>query len=138
MLKLNKDKPKVINIGLEKFAVDLKTQGIDVVNLLWKPPLPVENSYHHKINSLPENIIAPANKKALEIINSGKAVLTGMDVALKVIPGMHKDLILHSGPPISWDRMCGPMRGAIIGALIYEDRAKKCRRSRKTCRFGKN
>ncbi len=106
MLKLNKDKPKVINIGLEKFAYDLKTQGVEVVNLLWKPPLPVENNYHQKINSLYENIIAPANKKALEIINSGKAVLTGMDVALKVIPGMHKDLILHSGPPISWDRMC--------------------------------
>jgi len=138
MLKLNKDKPKVINIGLEKFAVDLKTQGIDVVNLLWKPPLPVENSYHHKINSLPENIIAPANKKALEIINSGKAVLTGMDVALKVIPGMHKDLILHSGPPVSWDRMCGPMRGAIIGALIYEDRAKNAEEAEKNCRFGKN
>ncbi|HPC51435.1 MAG TPA: DUF1116 domain-containing protein [Candidatus Cloacimonas acidaminovorans] len=137
MLKLKKDKPKVINIGLEKFAVDLKTQGIDVVNLLWKPPLPVENSYHHKINSLSENIIAPANKKALEIINSGKAVLTGMDVALKVIPGMHKDLILHSGPPISWDRMCGPMRGAIIGALIYEDRAKNAEEAEKLAASGK-
>jgi len=48
MLKLNKDKPKVINIGLEKFAYDLKTQGVEVVNLLWKPPLPVENNYHQK------------------------------------------------------------------------------------------
>lgn len=28
--------------------------------------------------------------------------------------------ILHAGPPISWDRMCGPMRGAVIGALLYE------------------
>jgi hypothetical protein len=29
-------------------------------------------------------------------------------------------MLLHSGPPISWDGMCGPMRGAVIGAAIFE------------------
>ena len=47
-----------------------------------------------------------------------------MDVAGDVIPGMHKKLILHAGPPISWERMCGPMKGAVIGAVIYEGLAK--------------
>ncbi|MBV9229965.1 MAG: DUF1116 domain-containing protein, partial [Chloroflexi bacterium] len=40
--------------------------------------------------------------------------------AAEVIPGMHKHLLLHAGPPISWERMSGPLRGAIIGALLYE------------------
>jgi hypothetical protein len=29
-------------------------------------------------------------------------------------------MILHAGPPITWERMCGPQRGAVMGALIYE------------------
>jgi hypothetical protein len=36
---------------------------------------------------------------------------------------MKKNLLLHAGPPIGWERMCGPMRGAIIGALMYEGMA---------------
>src|SRR5262249_38041138 len=31
-----------------------------------------------------------------------------------------RDLILHAGPPITWDRMCGPMRGAICGIAVFE------------------
>jgi len=37
---------------------------------------------------------------------------------------MTPKLILHAGPPITWNRMCGPMKGAIIGALLYEGLAK--------------
>jgi hypothetical protein len=33
-------------------------------------------------------------------------------------------LITHSGPPITWERICGPTRGAIMGALIYEGLAE--------------
>jgi hypothetical protein len=33
---------------------------------------------------------------------------------------MHSHLLLHAGPPITWERMSGPLRGAIIGALLYE------------------
>lgn len=33
---------------------------------------------------------------------------------------MRDNLLLHAGPPITWERASGPMRGAIVGALIYE------------------
>ena len=33
---------------------------------------------------------------------------------------MRKNLVLHAGPPIAWEDMCGPMRGAIMGVLILE------------------
>lgn len=65
-----------------------------------------------------------ANAKVMEIINGSEIQLIGMGIAKDVVPGMHKDLIMHAGPPIEWDRMCGPMRGAVIGALIYEGRAE--------------
>ncbi|MBI5350754.1 MAG: DUF1116 domain-containing protein, partial [Chloroflexi bacterium] len=45
-------------------------------------------------------------------------------VARDVIPGMKDNLLLHAGPPIEWKRMSGPLRGAIIGALIFEGKAK--------------
>src|SRR5215204_4062282 len=33
-------------------------------------------------------------------------------------------MILHAGPPIGWDRMCGPMRGAVMGIALFEGWAK--------------
>ena len=44
----------------------------------------------------------------------------GMGTAGEDIPGMTKKTILHAGPPVTWDKMCGPVRGAVIGGLIYE------------------
>ena len=29
-------------------------------------------------------------------------------------------LVLHAGPPIGWERMCGPLQGAVCGALVFE------------------
>jgi len=67
--------------------------------------------------------IEKANAKALEIILGGMPQLIGMGQAIDVIPGMKSNLLLHAGPPITWKRMCGPMRGAIVGALLYEKKA---------------
>ena len=68
--------------------------------------------------------IEEANKKALEIIQKAQPTLVGMGIAGDVVPGMHKHLIMHAGPPITWDRMSGPLRGAVIGALLYEGLAQ--------------
>jgi len=43
-----------------------------------------------------------------------------MGIARDVIPGLGERMILHAGPPITWDRMCGPQRGAVMGAAVYE------------------
>ena len=45
-------------------------------------------------------------------------MLIDIDKAINVIPGMKENMILHSGPPIEWEkRMAGPMKGAVIGAF---------------------
>lgn len=36
---------------------------------------------------------------------------------------MRKNVILHAGPPVQWDDMCGPLHGAVLGALVYEELA---------------
>ncbi|HLE53581.1 MAG TPA: DUF1116 domain-containing protein [Anaerolineales bacterium] len=68
--------------------------------------------------------ITKANNEAVEKMMEARPVVIGMGKALDVIPGMRPDLLLHAGPPITWERASGPMRGAITGALIYEGKAK--------------
>lgn len=67
--------------------------------------------------------IESANQTAVDRMMSARPILTGVTRAKDVIPGMRDNLILHAGPPISWARMSGPLRGAIIGALIFEGQA---------------
>jgi hypothetical protein len=68
--------------------------------------------------------IEKANTEATERMMEARPVLVGLGRALDVIPGMRENLLLHAGPPITWGRASGPMRGAITGALIFEGKAK--------------
>jgi len=68
--------------------------------------------------------IEQANTAATTRMMEARPILTGLGLARDVIPGMRDNLILHAGPPITWDRMSGPLQGAIIGALIFEGKAQ--------------
>lgn len=68
--------------------------------------------------------IDKANQEATQKMIEARAMLTGLAKAINVIPGMRDNLLLHAGPPITWERASGPMRGAITGALIFEGKAK--------------
>jgi hypothetical protein len=68
--------------------------------------------------------IESANTEATQRMMEARPVVIGMGKAIDVIPGMREDLLLHAGPPITWERASGPMQGAITGALIFEGRAK--------------
>ncbi len=68
--------------------------------------------------------IEQANAQAVERMIEAHPVLVGLGKAKDVIPGMHENLLMHAGPPITWERASGPMRGALIGALLFEGRAK--------------
>ena len=64
--------------------------------------------------------INKANIEALERVLSARPMLVGMGEAGEVIPDMGERMLLHAGPPIAWERMSGPLKGAIIGAILYE------------------
>jgi hypothetical protein len=68
--------------------------------------------------------IDQANAEATQRMMEARPVIVGMGKAIEVIPGMRENLLLHAGPPITWARASGPMRGAITGALIFEGKAK--------------
>jgi hypothetical protein len=64
-----------------------------------------------------------ANTEATGRMMEARPVVVGLGKARDVIPGMRENLLLHAGPPITWGRASGPMRGAITGALIFEGKA---------------
>jgi len=110
---------RVVNVGLRSFAASLEEQGVPVVHVDWRPPLAPRLQFTR------EGVdVEAANAEAVARIMQGRPVLVGMGIAREVIPGYHDRLILHAGPPITWERMCGPQRGAVMGALVYEGLAK--------------
>jgi hypothetical protein len=68
--------------------------------------------------------IESANTEATQRMMEARPVVIGMGKAIDEIPGMRPDMLLHAGPPITWERASGPMQGAITGALIFEGKAK--------------
>ncbi|WP_444906086.1 DUF1116 domain-containing protein [Microbulbifer sp. SSSA008] len=65
-----------------------------------------------------------ANDETVKRMKQATPVLIGIGKAGDNIPGMRKNLMLHAGPPITWQRASGPLKGAIIAGLIYEGLAK--------------
>jgi hypothetical protein len=107
----------VVNVGLAGMAEPMDSQGVPVVDVDWRPPA----EGVQRLRTTKSGVdIDEANEEVVRRIKQARAVLTGMGVAREVIPGYHDRLFLHAGPPVTWDRMCGPMRGAVMGALIYE------------------
>ena len=64
--------------------------------------------------------IEQANGKAAQCLAQGEPVLIDIAPAGEVVPGLQGKMIIHAGPPIEWSRMCGAMRGAIIGMVLFE------------------
>ena len=64
--------------------------------------------------------IEQANQEALRRMLAADPVLVDVIPAAEAIPALRENTILHAGPPIAWDRMCGPMRGAVAGIAVFE------------------
>lgn len=65
--------------------------------------------------------ITDANTEALFRMEKIRPILVDIELeAYNIIPRMTKKTILHAGPPIKWDSMSGPLKGAIAGILVYE------------------
>jgi Protein of unknown function (DUF1116) len=64
--------------------------------------------------------VEAANSAALTRLVSADPVLVDVAPAGEVVEGLEGRMILHAGPPIAWERMCGAMRGSVIGLVLWE------------------
>ncbi len=62
--------------------------------------------------------------KSVAALDSTRVVLERICTAREVTDKVGPRSFLHAGPPIELDRIPGPMRGAIIGGLLFESEAK--------------
>src|SRR5262245_10532179 len=64
--------------------------------------------------------IDAANAQALQRLYAARPYLVAVRPARELLPQLRMHTVLHAGPPLAWEAMCGPMRGAVLGAVQYE------------------
>jgi hypothetical protein len=113
------DELSVINAGLP-----LIVEGVpaaQVTQLDWRPPAFGDADVARLALTLHNEVTDAANAAAIAKVHAVKPQLTRIRPAREVMPGIAEGrTLLHAGPPIEVERMCGPMRGALIGATLFE------------------
>lgn len=107
-----------ITSGAGLFADALRNQGVEVREVEWRPPLEgVDPADLGAVMADPRR--EEANRTAVERMQAAGAEVVGLRPASEVF-GLEKGQFLHAGPPLEWERASGPMKGALIGAAIFE------------------
>ena len=113
----------IANAGVDLFADELERQDVRVERVEWRPPEPGSEDALARLAGEAE-AIARANDEAFSRLEDAQPMLVGVGVARDLLPGMGERTILHAGPPIEWLDMSGPLRGAVLGAAVYEGLAE--------------
>lgn len=129
---------KIINIGSPSFIKDYELQDIEYIHLDWKPPAGGNIKLLKALDKIEKynDVVNQANEKCVKRIKSANAILVDVEKAINVIPNMTDKTILHAGPPVEWEDMAGPMKGAVMGALIYEGLASTTEEASKLVESG--
>ena len=120
-----------------------RAHGATVVPLDWRPPAGGDRELGLVLARIEDDLddpigarVAAANRRAVERLLAARPVLVDVQPAALAVPGLGARTILHAGPPIAWARMCGPMRGAVIGAVLYEGWAATSEAAERLARDG--
>jgi hypothetical protein len=111
----------VVATGLELFAAALTAQAVPVVAVDWRPPPPGTEEPLARVAADPRR--AEANRVAVERMVAAGARLVDVRPASEAL-SLERGTFLHAGPPIEWERASGPLRGALVGAALFEGLAR--------------
>jgi hypothetical protein len=107
----------VITVGAPSFDEALAAQGIETVPVDWRPPPAASAAAVAGVTADPR--LMDANRTAVERMGAVRPHLVDVRAAAEVV-GIGGRQLLHAGPPIEWADASGPLRGAIVGACLYE------------------
>ena len=110
---------QVVNAGVELFAAELERQQAEVARVEWRPPADGAEGALERLAPRAGQV-ADANDRAVAAMQAAEPRVVGIGRAGDLLPGLDERTLLHAGPPIDWAEMCGPLRGAIIGAAVHE------------------
>jgi len=110
---------RVLNLGLPLIVEALSPDSVMQVD--WRPPAFGEVEAARLAVALDDEVTRGANQRAIDLVHAVRPQWIGVRPAREVIRYLASSRrLLHAGPPIEWGRMCGPVRGALIGAVIFE------------------
>ena len=107
----------VVAAGVAGFADDLVEQGVAVTRVDWRPPPP--GTEGDLADVALDARRGEANALAVRRMLAAGCELVDVRPASEVL-GLEPGQFLHAGPPIGWERASGPLRGALIGAALFE------------------
>jgi hypothetical protein len=128
----------VVNVGLSSFADAVAQAGGKATQLDWSPPASGDRDTGLALARLVNHPgVERANREAYQRYLQSQPVLVGVGDAAEELPGFEDRMLMHAGPPISWEEMCGPMQGAVIGAVLFEEWASSPDEARTLAASGK-
>jgi len=113
----------VLNLGIQSFLPGLRDSRTPFTTVDWKPPARGNAALAWTAaRLLADSRIDGANAEAWKRMTSCRPVLIGIETARHCLPALasREKLLLHAGPPLTWARACGPVRGALVGAVLWE------------------
>jgi hypothetical protein len=109
--------PTVATAGVPLFADELAAQAVSAVRVDWAPPTAGAEA------ALKQVVLAPgtaaATAESARRLTTARALWVDVRPAAEVL-GLDRGEFLHAGPPVDWAHACGPLRGALLGAMVYE------------------
>jgi len=125
MSSLLNEKLDILNVGLDSFADTVNQSGGIAHQVGWQPPAAGDRRIGLELaKTINNDKIDAANKIAFDRYLSSQPIATGIAPAIEAISGLGERQLLHSGPPITWPEMADPVKGAVVGAILYEGWAK--------------
>ena len=109
--------PRTVTVGVQVLAEALADQAAPHLPVQWRPPDDELLPALRRVAGDPRR--APANALAAERMLAAGARLVEVRRAAEVI-GLEPGQFCHAGPPVDWARASGPLRGALIGAMLLE------------------
>jgi Protein of unknown function (DUF1116) len=107
----------VITVGAPTLDEAVAAQGVPTVPVEWRPPPAGSVAAVAEVTA--DARLAQANRTATDRMAAVRPRLVDVRAAAELV-GIGRHQLLHAGPPVDWDAASGPLRGAIIGACLYE------------------
>lgn len=112
--------PAVITAGIDLMAQALSDQAVEVVPVEFTPAAYDDPEVLPALTKvLADPRLPEANAQAVQKMIDVRAMVVDVVPAGAEL-GMKRGDFFHAGPPITWERASGPMRGALIGAMMFE------------------
>ena len=122
----------VVTAGAALLADAVERQAVTTRRVDWQPPAGDPASLAAVMGDPRRRT---ANAQALSAMLGAQSHLVDVLPASEAL-GLEPGQFLHAGPPLDWERASGPMRGALVGAMLLEGLASSPEEAERTLAAG--